>query len=342
MSDLQVTGASAADFRVNKRVLRVRDVVALWNEWKSMLRDGGRSTPSLEHDNDFARHCKPLLSVCASGRCMLVKSVNGGMRYAAYAMGGVAGFDVESCCEGFWLTVVFENDLEVAYQKLTMHYYEPNSYHAHVLMEESDERKQRGGWRVAPICAYAGSVSTTLRELPESVVSASHPMQMSQIMFIQESWERLSDDFVGPFATSLNSQVSVDSVASHNETSTSSQNNLQARRRHSFARRLAARRAREAVRITQTNVPRRAARMRPHTGWRMRVDTEVVELMVCQPYMCKQMHKFTEDRTCPICMEKTTEKTHRVFTCGHFVCSGCMSNDSFDWTCPLCRGKIRK
>ena len=57
--------------------------------------------------------------------------------------------------------------------------------------------------------------------------------------------------------------------------------------------------------------------------------------------MCKQMFALTADHACIVCMEDTTEETHRVLSCGHFLCSDCLDTilelTPKQRSCPLCR-----
>ena len=88
---------------------------------------------------------------------------------------------------------------------------------------------------------------------------------------------------------------------------------------------------------------------------------------VCEPFFCKQiyaMRKTTRELQeakreqqrkngeevedlkdtgeCTVCLQMTTEDTHKEFTCGHYMCTTCLANPAFDWTCPLCRKAISR
>ncbi len=67
------------------------------------------------------------------------------------------------------------------------------------------------------------------------------------------------------------------------------------------------------------------------------------EELICKPWPCRQHWKsLTGEKACecPVCMEDTRELTHKMFSCGHFMCVSCINNSGFQWKCPICRVKI--
>ena len=284
----------------------------------------------------FHSWCVRFLTVCASGRSMLLKAVNDGMRFDAYAMGPVSSFHIKTCSEYFKVKVNFENDLTVNCDHVRLSLYTRSSY---FVMEEMNNPsayvRREGVWRVSPMCAFADRASPFcqfppgMREVQCDVVQSTANRLVSKFM-------ELDTNVVGKFLTVENTPAGAQessSTLTFNPITPAS----------SLARRLAARRAREAVRIQQNrNRAPRAARMRPSSDVLSGSSASAIQLAVCQPIFCKQMFRLTEDHQCSICLQDTTEDTHRVFTCGHFLCSGCMGHTAFDWTCPLCRGEIRR
>lgn len=100
---------------------------------------------------------------------------------------------------------------------------------------------------------------------------------------------------------------------------------------------------------------------------RRRESSPEPTVKMCEPFFCKQiyaMRKTTRELQevkreqqrkngeevedlkdtgeCPVCLQKTTEDTHKEFTCGHYMCTTCLANPEFDWTCPLCRKAISR
>ena len=88
-------------------------------------------------------------------------------------------------------------------------------------------------------------------------------------------------------------------------------------------------------------------------------------VQVCKPFFCKQIfalrktsrevqeakreqqrkngeqvEDLEDTGECPACLQKTTEDTHKEFTCGHYMCTTCLANPAFDWKCPLCRSHL--
>ena len=67
------------------------------------------------------------------------------------------------------------------------------------------------------------------------------------------------------------------------------------------------------------------------------------EELICKPWPCRQHWKSLtgeKARECPVCLEDTRELTHKMFSCGHFMCVSCINNSGFQWKCPICRVKI--
>ena len=89
-------------------------------------------------------------------------------------------------------------------------------------------------------------------------------------------------------------------------------------------------------------------RQRRRTGNREPIQTDGVQSTeekerICKPFACKNHWRSLTDkdaRQCPICFENTTERTHKMISCGHFVCVICIANSLFDWKCPVCRASI--
>ena len=72
-------------------------------------------------------------------------------------------------------------------------------------------------------------------------------------------------------------------------------------------------------------------------------DGEEDEELICKPWACKQHWNSLNGekaRECPVCMDDTTESTHKMFSCGQFICVSCINNPGFQWKCPSCRVKI--
>ena len=72
-------------------------------------------------------------------------------------------------------------------------------------------------------------------------------------------------------------------------------------------------------------------------------EAEEDEQLICKPWPCKvQWTSLTGEkaRECPVCLEDTRELTHKMFSCGHFMCVQCINNSGFQWKCPTCRVKI--
>ena len=67
------------------------------------------------------------------------------------------------------------------------------------------------------------------------------------------------------------------------------------------------------------------------------------EELICKPWPCREHWKSLtgeKARECPVCLEDTRELTHKMFSCGHFMCVSCINNSGFQWECPICRVKI--
>ena len=67
------------------------------------------------------------------------------------------------------------------------------------------------------------------------------------------------------------------------------------------------------------------------------------EELICKPWPCREHWKSLtgeKARECPVCLEDTRELTHKMFSCGHFMCVSCINNSGFQWKCPICRVKI--
>lgn len=313
----------------------VSSVVQVWNDWLVKLQDASFALPNRRYKYFFDHWCVLFLRVCASGRSMLLKAVNDGVRFDAYAMGPVSSFHIETCSEYFKVHVNFVYDLTVSHEYVQLSFYSRSSY---FVMEEMDRPsayvRREGVWRVSPMCAFAGNAS--FHKFPPQMREVQCEVLQSTVNCLMPKFTELDTNVVGKFLT-------VDNTPARAQEPSSSLTFNPITPASSFARRLAARRAREAVRIqrNQNRAPR-AARMRPSSDVSSGSSASAVQLAVCQPIFCKQMFRLTEDHQCSICLQDTTEDTHRVFTCGHFLCSGCMGNTAFDWTCPLCRGEIRR
>lgn len=317
----------------------VSSVVQVWEDWLVKLQEACFGLPNEQYKMCFRRWCARFLTVCASGRSMLLKAVNDGMRIDAYAMGPVSSFHIKTCSEYFKVKVNFENDLTLDNDNVRLSFYTRSS---HYVMEEmrrpSAYVRREGVWRVSPMCAFAGkdAGNDSFYKFPYNMQEVRCDVSLAMVNHLMPKWTQLDANVVGKFLTVENTpagaQVSSSTLTFNPITPASS-----------LARRLAARRAREAVRIqrNQNRAPR-AARRRPSSNASSGSTASAVQLAVCQPIFCKQMFRLTEDHQCCICLRNTTEDTHRVFTCGHFLCSGCMGHTAFDWTCPLCRGEIRR
>lgn len=91
--------------------------------------------------------------------------------------------------------------------------------------------------------------------------------------------------------------------------------------------------------LTLSTRPPQRRRVGPGPG----SEDEEDEQLICKPWPCKvQWRSLTGERAreCPACLEDTTELTHKMFSCGHFMCVSCINKSAFQWKCPSCRVKI--
>lgn len=298
-------------------VFCVQDVMGLWAEWKVRVRAMGKRGPWPVHDRTFDTYMVPLLdTVMSASRFMTVEVANGGMWFVATAHEPLS-MQVKACCEGFEVCGL------AGTCHVEVHYYEPRSYHAHVLMN-NDVEAQQGGWR-ANVCAYAAQAHYEVVELPRALqMDYDCAIPATKKAYILTKWSEQSESFTGKFADTRQMPGGWMDPA-----------------RFEQARVQAALFMAEA-RVAHLSVPRAVATPAPRAV--ATPSTQEVVAVVCLPFMCKQMFALTSDHTCVVCQEETTESTHRALSCGHFLCSECLDRvlalAPKQRTCPLCRAKI--
>ena len=179
--------------RMQGDVSCVQDVMGLWAEWKLRVRAMGKRGPWPAHDREFDVHFVPLLdTVMSAPRFMTVEVANGGMWFVATAHEPLS-MQVKACCEGFEVRGL------AGTCRVEVHYYEPRSYHAHVLMNNDVEAEQ-GGWR-ANVCAYAAQARYEVTELPRALqMDYDCAIPLDKKAYILTKWSEQSESFTGKFA----------------------------------------------------------------------------------------------------------------------------------------------
>ena len=175
------------------------EFIALWTAWKQKVRTTGRVGPSHLHEEQFFNHVMPFLRTITQDNFMLVRAVNGGLWFEAGAFAPVK-LQVSCCTEGFSLTVRFE------FHIIDFHWYEPNSYHAHVILSDynaDDANPSQGGWKI-DARGYAGRSANAIHELPRSMQLNYVEIPDDVKAYILSYYLRQSSDFVGDFADSRN------------------------------------------------------------------------------------------------------------------------------------------
>ena len=327
--------------RVRGEVSNVVELLGLWEEWKLRVRAMGKRGPWPEHEREFDTHMVPLLdTVMSAPRFMAVEVANGGMWFVATAHEPLS-MQVKACCEGFEVRGL------AGMCHVEVHYYEPRSYHAHVLMNNENEAEQ-GGWR-ANVCAYAAQAHYEVTELPRALqMDYDCAIPATKKAYILTKWSEQSESFTGKFADTRQmpggwmdparfeqARIQAERVrAEAREAQRQSGDSLTAAVANAMSVSLAV--ATPAPRAVATPAPSAVATP----------SAQEVVAVVCLPFMCKQMFALTSDHTCVVCQEETTESTHRALSCGHFLCSECLdrvlAQTPKKRTCPLCRAKISK
>lgn len=339
--------------RANVTVFDVSSVVQEWQEWVSKLAEARFRPPPERQRGDFHNYCVSFMQACGSGNSMLV--LNDDVRFEAYAMGPVTHFQIETCSEFFIVWVVFDNDLRVDSERIKLAFYRP---HSHFVMEcmdnPSTQVRLEGVWRLSPMIAYAGIPRSrhAFKEIPFLMRKSSSHVDAARKAMLITAWNDLANlrGMIGKFASC---EIDYQGIPQLHRTATREDQVAQS----------------DASEIdAATSFQAASARQAQRRTQRLRQDAEALslflshssssfsslslpstaaapELVVCQPFMCKlmykQMQELEQDNMCSICLEDTTEDTHRVLSCGHFLCSGCMGN-LIDWKCPQCCGNIRK
>lgn len=329
----------------------VSDVVQLgelWKEWKARVRAMGKRGPCPVHEIDFELHVVPLLNTVMSERSfMIVEAANGGMWFVATAHEPLS-MQVKACCEGF------EVCGRAGTCHVEVHYYEPRSYHAHVLMNNDNEAEQ-GGWRVS-VCAYAPQGGCEVTELPRALqMDYDCAIPESSKTYILSKWDEQPDLFTGKFADTRQmpggwmdparfERARVQAALVRAEAHTEAR---EAQRQRDTSRSTGTRQFGESVSAAIANAisaPRAVATPAPSAV--ATPSAQEAAAVVCLPFMCKQMFALTSDHTCVVCQEDTTESTHRALSCGHFLCSECLDRvlamAPKQRLCPICRVKISK
>ena len=179
--------------RLRGDVSCVQDVLGLWEEWKLRVRAMGKRGPWPEHEREFDTHMVPLLdTVMSAPRFITVEVANGGMWFVATAHEPLS-MQVKACCEGFEVRGL------AGMCHVEVHYYEPRSYHAHVLMNNDNEAEQ-GGWR-ANVCAYAAQAHYEVVELPRALqMDYDCAIPADKKAYILTKWLEQPESFTGKFA----------------------------------------------------------------------------------------------------------------------------------------------
>ena len=326
----------------------VSDVVELcelWKEWKVRVRAMGKRGPSHGHQIDFELHVVSLLNTVLCERSfMTVEAANGGMWFVATAYAPFSTMQVKACCEGFEVRGL------AGTCHVEVHYYEPRSYHAHVLMNNDNEAEQ-GGWRIN-VCAYAPQGGCEITELPRDLqmdYDCASPENYKTYMLAK--WDEQPDLFTGEFADTRQMPGGWMDPARFERA------RIQAARMRAWARQTqrqidsyrssGTRQFDESVSAAIANAisaPRAVATPAPSAV--ASPSAKEAAAVVCLPFMCKQMFALTSDHTCVVCQEETTESTHRALSCGHFLCCECLDRVLAmvpkQRLCPICRVKISK
>ena len=313
----------------------VSDVVELlgvYEEWKVRVRAMGKRGPWPVHEGEFDTHMVPLLdTVMSAPRFMTVEAANGGMWFVATAYEPLS-MQVKACCEGFEVRGL------AGTCHVEVHYYEPRSYHAHVLMNNANEA-ERGGWR-ANVCAYALRGGFEVTALPRALqMDYDCAIPLDKKAYILTKWWEQSETFTGKFADTRQMPGGLQAALARAEA-------REAQRQRDSSPSRGTRQFGESVSAAVANAtpaPRAVATPAPRA-----VATPAAQkaaAVVCLPFMCKQMFALTSDHTCVVCQEDTTESTHRALSCGHFLCSECLDRvialAPKQRLCPLCRLQIR-
>lgn len=353
----------------NVTVFDVGSVVQEWQLWVRKLAEARFRPPSERHKGDFNNHCVPFMQACFSGKFMLLSGIHGDVRFKAYAMSPVTHLQIETCSEYFIVRLVFDNDARVNSERIKIAFYAPRSYFVMQCMHNPSVQVRREGvWRLSPMCAYAGVARGVhaLKEIPIWMRESSCHVDAASKALLTDTWNDLGANVFGKFAfckidnqgipqlhrTARREDVMAQSDASEIGAASSSLA-ASVRQAQLDALEIAAATSFQAASVRQAQ--RRTQRLRQNAqdvslslSYSLGSSSSAAapELVVCQSFMCKlmfkQMQELKEDHMCSICLDETEEDTHRVLSCGHFLCSGCMGNPEFDWTCPQCRGNIRK
>jgi hypothetical protein len=314
----------------------VQDVLRLWAEWKFRVRAMGKRGPWPVHDRIFDTYMVPLLETVMSAlRFMTVEVANGGMWFVATAHEPLS-MQVKACCEGFEVRGL------AGTCHVEVHYYEPRSYHAHVLMNNDIQAKE-GGWR-ANVCAYAAQAHDEVTELPRALqMDYDCAIPATKQAYILTKWSEQPESFTGKFADTRQMP------GGWMDPARSEQARVQAALFRAEAR--VAHLLRDTSPSTGTrqfgeSVNAAIANATPAPSVVATPSAQEAVVVVCLPFMCKQMFALTSNHTCVVCQEETTESTHRALSCGHFLCCECLdrvlAQTPKKRTCPLCRAKISK
>ncbi len=319
----------------------VIELLGVYEEWKVRVRAMGKRAPWPEHHRIFDTYMVPLLdTVMSAPRFMTVEVANGGMWFVGTAHASLS-MQVKTCCEGFEVRGLAGTCL------VEVHYYEPDSYHAHVLMNNDIEAEQ-GGWR-ANVCAYAAQGGFEVTELPRALqMDYDCAIPLDKKAYILTKWSEQSESFTGKFADTR------EMPGGWMDPARFEQARLQAALVRAEARE--AQRQRDAAHARQSNDSLAAAvanamsvSLAVATPAPRAVATPTAQkaaAVVCLPFMCRQMFALTSDHECAVCQEDTTESTHRALSCGHFLCCECLDRvlamAPKQRLCPMCRVKLSK
>ncbi len=170
------------------------EFIALWTAWKQKVRTAGRVGPSHLHEEQFFNHVMPFLRTITQDNFMLVSAVNGGYWFEAGAFAPVS-LQVSCCSEGFSLTARF------GFHIIDFHWYNPNSYHAHVLLSDyNEDDSSQGGWKI-DARGYAGRSANAIHELPRSMQLNYVEIPDDVKAYFLAKWREQSSDYVGEFAS---------------------------------------------------------------------------------------------------------------------------------------------
>lgn len=313
----------------------VQDVMGLWAEWKLRVRAMGKRGPWPAHDREFDVHFVPLLdTVMSAPRFMTVEVANGGMWFVATAHEPLS-MQVKACCEGFEVRGL------AGTCRVEVHYYEPRSYHAHVLMNNDVEAEQ-GGWR-ANVCAYAAQAHYEVTELPRALqMDYDCAIPAAKKAYILTKWSEQSESFTGKFADTRQMPGGWMDPARFERARVEAVR-MRAEAREAQRQRDASAAAAAPAASAAPAVPLAVAAPAPHSR-AVLARQAGREVVVCLPFMCRQMFALTEEHECLVCCEETTKETHRVLSCGHSLCSGCLGTiielPPKQRACPQCRRSI--